>query len=145
MTGKDLTHRTIQLHLGIDDSRMMVLNENEMIIRESIAEFSRELFSKGKQYFSLQGDSMYATAIYMEADYTRKIMMDVHLIENDDTDIDEIIKSGRFYLTGAAEWEDKPIGDKDPAYIRSLFMESIAFKSVCFNSPKYPKKTLISL
>lgn len=143
MTEKDLTHRTIHLHLGIDDSRLMILNENEKIIQEAIYQFSRELFSKGKQYFSLEGNSTYATSIYI--DERRNILMDIHLIENDGVDIDEIIRSGRFYLTGTAEWEDHPVGNKDPAYIRSLFMESIQFKSVAFSGQKLFKKTLFGV
>ena len=143
MTEKDLTHRTIHLHIGIDDSRLMMLNENEKIIQEAIYQFSRELFSCGKQYFTLQGCSMYATSIYI--DERRNILMDIHLIENDDVDIDEIIRSGRFYLTGAAEWSDVPVGKKDPAYIRSLHMQSVEFKSVSFSNPQFTKKTLFSL
>jgi len=143
MTEKDLTHRTIHLHIGIDDSRMMMLTENEKLIQEAIYTFSRAVFSTGKQYFALEGDSMYATAIYI--DVRRNILMDIHLIENDDTDIDEIIKSGRFYLKGVADWVDMPIGDKDPAYIRSLHMTSIVFNSVVFNNYKNPKKTLFYL
>jgi len=143
MTNKDLTHRTIHLHIGIEDSRLMVLNENESLIQEAIYQFSRGVFSSGKQYFSLEGDSMYATAIYI--DDRRNILMDIHLIENDDTDIDTIIKSGRFYLTGESDWEEFPVGDKDPAYIRSLHMNSITFNSVCFSREKLFKKTLFSL
>ena len=143
MTDKDLTHRSIHLHIGVDDSRLMILDTNELMVREAITEFCRNVFSVGKQYFSLDGTSMYATSIYV--DERRNILMDIHLIENDDIDIDQIIRSGRFYLTGAAEWEDRPVGDKDPAYIRSLFMQSIRFNSVSFSSKKILKRTLFSV
>jgi len=151
----DLIHKTIPLHIGsYDESRLYVLEKNENIINDAVKELSDKLFSNNsKQFFHLKGKDFMVKSICM---VDRKIHMDVYVVYGKDTidqllvdSINNIISSGRFYLKGEAEIEDVEIDDtqgKDPAYIKSLLIQSIKFTDVSFVSTSWPyMKTLLCL
>lgn len=135
MVDKDYTHRSIHLYIGKSDTQLLVLSSNRVMIENAITKFALDVFTSGRQYFSIQGASIYTNRLYMEDD---KIMMDIHLIENDDIHIDEIIRSGRFYLTGEFTCGEVDVDTKgkNPSFILSSTLESLSFKSVAFSDEK---------